>query len=920
MTIRFQLRCVWIILLALASFSGIAANIERRDIEFASGLIDYGLSDYAQTVVNQYVARHPDQKDAADLIQAQILIDKNQFKEARTVIEAMPASSSKRQSALLSLASAYYMRRDFENAKNVFKSFFDTFGDRIPEDTDLLRYYREGAYQYGQVLEQAGDLVGAVGAYEKYLATNPDKGIVRNLMADQVNLYLQLARSNAQGRREEWLKKAGDLCGTIEWGGLDLWFGHAIIGRANIELIQNDIKGARDVLEDNMSLLKEIDGMLKEQGNLRKLSPMAGARFMLGELYERQARQTDDESAAIKAYAKSLGEFYNVFVKYGDSDWGAEAGINAQRIKDILEDKYGKTVKIDIGNQQDKLAETQFRLANNLYAEKKYAQAAQEYITALNSFPEVDASVPGLGNLALCYAHLSQDLYVDVVVHYLAERFKGNEDAARSLLLAGKYYFDQKNEDRFMGIYGLYLDAFPDHDRAPAVMFTLAGMYRKKGDEEKALSYYTNVIRSYPKSEYFVKSLSRIAWDLYRENEHSKAAPALAAYVKYEQPGYDRVLAQFCLGDSYRKLDQFEKARKAFEKVIAWVAPNDSTYHTSEDVKSKNRDLLAKAVFFRADSLSRMEGEGPQQAVQVFSQFLQMFPDNQLAPKALNGLGRVQLAMEEFDAATDAFDRLAREYPDSEEGKSALFSLIRAAMEVGKVDVARDALGRMLQSPDDYDANEFNRVGQLMLDESAWQQAVESFKNVLEGAGERRLLERALFGLGRAYYELGQYGESIKHLEDLMTRYPKSGLFYEAKFMLGQGYKQLGRLKEATEAMSDVFKYADQSLLINKANYQLAQIQKQQNDLTGALGSLQRVALLANADDPEIRPIVRDCILEAIDLAMQLERYQDAIDSCDQYLQEFPDSENQRSVMSTRREANLKKAEQQIEEEAAPSE
>lgn len=120
--------------------------------------------------------------------------------------------------------------------------------------------------------------------------------------------------------------------------------------------------------------------------------------------------------------------------------------------------------------------------------------------------------------------------------------------------------------------------------------------------------------------------------------------------------------------------------------------------------------------------------------------------------------------------------------------------------------------------------------------------------------------------------------------------------------------------------MSDVFKFANQPLLINKANYQLAQIQKEQGDLTGALGSLQRVALLANADDPAIRPIVKNCILESIDLAMQLQRYQDAMDSCDQYLGEFPDSENQSAVMKTRREANLKNAEQQIEQEATPAE
>ena len=149
-----------------------------------------------------------------------------------------------------------------------------------------------------------------------------------------------------------------------------------------------------------------------------------------------------------------------------------------------------------------------------------------------------------------------------------------------------------------------------------------------------------------------------------------------------------------------------------------------------------------------------------------------------------SGLGALQLDKGEYDKAAATFEKLAAAYPDSAEGKSANFSLIRSALQVGKKEIAQSAFEKMLQNKDSFSPPEFNRVGQLMLDNGMYEPSIMAFRQVRGATEDRAHLERALFGLGSAHYEMKNYDESIKPLEELMERYPQSGLFYAAKFIL----------------------------------------------------------------------------------------------------------------------------------------
>lgn len=897
-----------------------------QEFEFARALIPLGFPDYADKVVQQVLRLRPDLKDRATIIQAEILVSKRKFSEAEELVKAMDPASPKAQAISLAIGKGYYLIGEQDKARAIFEAFFKQYEGRLPTDADLLVFYRDSAYQFAQMLEQAGDLAGAVRAYDKYLQTKPDPNVARALMAKQAEAYVKLAGDTTGPDREKYLAQAEKMSSDLQWGGLDIWFGQSLITVAHAHLLRGRRADAQKFLNQNLDILKEIDEFIRTHEMPMSLSPMAGARFLLGELYQKDAEAAatagkGDE--AVKAYAKAITEFINVFAQYSDSDWGPKAGLRAQEVKKILEEQYGKQVKWQMDQKAvAQVSEASFRLADNLFRQKKYPEAVAEYQKILQQYPEGEASQRALANVLDSYIQMNDLLMIKATAEYLGERFGGKEIPAMAFLAAGKTYFDRKEERMYTYFYETYLKYFPQHDRAAAILFTLAGLRKTAGDEAGAAAYYERIVDNYPKDQYYPKALSAMAWGYFIGSNYAGAVKGFNTFLANAQPSPDKVQAQFALAESYRMLGQWPEALSEYEKLIGWLVPKDNPYATSAADAKKNADILEKAVFQRAFSYSRMGGspeeikENRLKGIRAYDQFIASFPNSTLASKALDAKGRMQLEIGQFDAAAKTFDELAAKYPTSDEGRNALFSLIRSAVEVKQYEQALSAFEKMYGARDKFKPEEFARVGQLMLDGAQYPQAVEAFQYVvakvptagLDPKEERALLERALFGLGRAAFEQGQFAEASKAMEDLMKRYPKSGTFYEAKFIQARANKELNKLKEAIEALGDIMKYAEDAVLRNQTTYELARIQKQQGDKPAALASYLRVALLADPKNPALAELVEKSLLESIELGLDMERYQDVLDSCEQYMAAFPAGAKIEDVRRIRGEARLKAA------------
>lgn len=912
---------------AMVWAGSVAAATVDEEFAFASGLINFEppFVDLAQKVVDIVLAKDPTQEDRSRIIQAEIMIKRRQFEEAEQLIQTMGISNPKAQAISLALARSYFNIGENEKARALYNGFFKLYEGKMPTDPDLVRFYRDSAYQYAQIQEAIGDYVGAEVNYKRVEDVSDNKDIQRTMMVSRAQALVRAAEHQSGDEKEKLLERAIKICETIQWGGLDLQFVDSIVIMANVELARGQAAAAQKVLMNNMDIIKPIDEMLKRNNLPLKDSPMAGARSLLGRLLKDEATklaaQAGKEGEAIQAYSAALSEYYNVFVKYGESSWGPTAGLESKEIKGILESKYGKEVRINLPDTlAAKAAGTEFRMADNLFRQKKYADAVAEYLNVLSQFPESgDLSIRALANLIQCYLYLPDPFYAKMVANYLGERFAAKSDIpAKALITAAQLYEKAGDKETATYLFDRYLEYCPDDPKAGQVLFFLASRAEQADDPDLGNSYLAKIITDYPQDQYYPQALSRRAWRSYRDQDFAGAIKGMALFIKESQPGPLKAQAMFALADSLQRIDQTAQAAKYFQVLVDEIAPPGNRYGTTAKEIDDNAKLLEQARFFGAYTLSRLKEEGSRRAaVDKLKEFLERYPQSNLAAKALNIQGSLQMALKD-PAANETFARLARDYPDTDEGRNAQYARINGALELGQIEQAHEAFAAMMANVGHYSIEEFVRVGQAMLDKQQWPQTVQAFGQVVGKTEERRFLERALYGIGEAKYELKDNEGAVASLNELMTRFPNSGLFYQAKFMLARANLAMGDFSAAKTALNDVFRYATDSELVNEATLVYATVLREGGELREALAAYKRMEYFGSQKmkTEKERAQVSTAILAALDLAAELGRTADVIESCDTYLQHYPTGPKVNEIRAKRQSAAMQLA----TEAAAPVE
>lgn len=912
------------------------ASEADREYAFASWLVQNNFPDFAERLLDQLARRFPDQADRGRVVQAEALIARRRFSDAEALVAALPKDSARAHAIRLAIANGYFRFGEREKARALYESFFAQYKGAIPGDPDLRRFYMDAAYRLGQMLETAGDLAGAAAAYEKVLAAKPEEVIARRLSAELAAVQVRAAAKLPAGAaRDELLRKAKKLCDDIQNGGVDLWFGQTIVTLAHIELVQGKAEAAIKLLRSYDDINRQIEDMLKREALPMGLSPVAGARFLLGEVLLGQAEAkikagAKDEGVAL--LTEALREYFGVFARYAESDWAVPAGEKAEQVKARLE-SLGKTVTVDFGPHLRNVIQAQLRLADTQFAQRNYADATKQYLAVLNRYPNFKDVGRSLSNLIAAYANERDDWRMRATAEQIVERYAANPDAALGLLSAAKIYFDREAAEQYLYLYNLFVDRFPRHERTPAVLLSLAGMVRRAGNDAAADAYLERIIRDYRQDQNYPRALNQLAWSRYRAQKYAEAIALFEQLVKETAPSHERALAQFSLADALVRVNDFARAIREFRTLQSWLEPKQNNPYGSTAAEiAKNQELLRNATFYLGYALSRSPAEPDRKAairgaaLAILEQFVKNFSDSDLAPKAMSIMGGIHLELGNSAKASEAFEELARRYPQSEEGRSAHYARISAGIELGRIETAREAWGEVRRAPNPFSLDQLARMGDLMRGAGLHAEAVEAYRLVRAAIPppDRAQLEPSLFGLGASLYELKQYEPAVEALQELIRRYPRSALFYEAKFTLGRALRELGRLAESVDALSEVFRYANDPLLIATANRELAEIQlrwaeklaaenrgaEARDRRLAALASYQRIVLSHNPQKPDakLRPMVEEAFAASVRLFMELGDFGRAVEDCDQYLSFFPDGARAAEFRRWREDARLRAA------------
>ncbi len=583
------------------------------ELKFVAGLTEEGFPELSEKVLARTLEKHPDAEPRAPELRIRILIAGRKFDQAQAAIldfqKSPPQGVDTKDMEGLWLFLA--QRATAAGRKPVAETAYENYF-KLTEDPD-----DQAAFNYGALLEERGDDAAAIKLYEP-IETRPVKSRLAALLVDR-----------EPGR-------ALALAEEVQLGGLDLWFGSAVVSWARVMIGKEEWDETRTVLEMQLEILKSLSDTVPPAA-----APLAGARYLLGLCYAHDGKP-----------AAALTQFYNVYAKYGDSPWGPQAQEQAQALIDQFE-AQGKTVKIDLGANLSKMEQSTFRVARRLFFDRQYAAAVPAYIAALNEYPEGGESITALRELALSSILLDDSLTAETVGFYLAERFSSEPKAGDALLAAGKAALDSKKEELAWTLYDHYLGSFPKHPRAPAVLYSLSGL-RKTED------FLFQLLEKYPDSAYYARALGRLAWNAFEAKDYATAVERFAPYVDTETDPQKQTRARFAFAESHRNLESWDAAAAGFQSLENAMEKAAAGFGVSAETLTFNRPYWEKSIYYQAVCLKELgDIDG---ALVCFDRFLEKFPRSGIAEQVRFAKAKMLFESGRFSAALVALDGLGGQF------------------------------------------------------------------------------------------------------------------------------------------------------------------------------------------------------------------------------------------------------------------
>ena len=858
----------------------------KEELEFIKALVEDGMPDLATPVIDAAKKKWPNAAPKLKVYEMQSFLSQGKFDVVQKEVDALKGKKERESeywALRLSMADAYYAGGMMPECQKIYGEFFKTI---TKPGADLLDFYVESGFRWAQICTREKKYDEAVGVFRNLLATLSDKDSRwGNVALEAVELLLRLADDIPADTKDKAAKakRAEYLNLTMKWVDKLLWkrdqalvFGKAIAMKAHIEMLRGKYVEAQSLVSNYMSDLSDIHSQIMEadpdgtKGYVRA-SPMPECRYLLAKMLWDVVRDEAKKPKANEDLIKDslfgardvktkkrtgLGAYnhaLNVYVKYSDSAWAADAADLAEEIEAFVKERYKKDIrpKNIPPELADKARKMRFKNAYELFHGQEYEKAVAAYEAILASAPESVETVNARGVQAECCVNLRQNAkkgspeqakYEKAAAEaedFVVTQYKGKSEAItkaagdQTLRLAALEH-DLGKRARARELYDAYFANYPEHYRAAQMADVLARQAYKEEDWESAIKFFTILVEKYPKSESVVDAYKFLAVCNEKLGKVEEQKKWFGEYVKNEKKTGARTAVQlglalmqqkqafaaFDAADATNDVAAAEAMRKeAFRSVTGSIkdfraVSGDLTKTLETEGKSldaKERDLFLlrreQAIFLEAASWQRLmkyaEGENVPKfrglAIKAYEKYLDAYPKGQYAPQSLVKIGTIYTA--ESKRASDGND---------------------AALAGECMKKSQDAFARLQKDfPDSDEAkNSLPRLAKTLIDMGMAREGAAEYRKMLEA-------ENGKYTAGQ-FLQAGQALLAAKQWQDADDAYAKAielatpltnSVAYLAPALMGQAQSAKGakNYAEARQRLDEFIEKYNRSSFVTNA-------------------------------------------------------------------------------------------------------
>ena len=500
--------------------------------------------------------------------------------------------------------------------------------------------------------------------------------------------------------------------------------------------------------------------------------------------------------------------------------------------------------------------ESRFRMAQCLYRENAFAEAAAAYKPVAEGKGEFAEAAAFERGLALHKAGKLKE--ASAAFGEMAGRFPASAKAPRARLYAGSFLYDAgdyagaidrlkplaaaKAELADEAAYWLgmsllkagkaaeaeqalaaALQNFPKSPVAADVRLGLGDARLAQNKFEAAAQAFREFVQDNGAAEQAPRALYSAAAALHRAEKYAESdelcgqfmksfekndlAPQvlfLSAEDRFLQKNYERAAEQYQALLGRRDAPADRSARSHYR--MAWVHRYAKRYDAAlAELAKVDARAAGKAVAGEADYLKGVccfESQKFPEAVQALQAYLKTDDATRFGDDALLKLAAAQGKQGKPAEAMDSLERLLKQFPKSDIAPQAEYQLAEIAHEQKQIDKAvahyRAVAGR--EPPHELSSYALFGIGVCAFEQGKWDEAAATFRQVADKYKGTDLAPQAFYRRGTSLTKAAKWGDAEQAFRGMLAVAPKHELARSAQVMIGSCLQNQKKWAEAAGA------------------------------------------------------------------------------------------------------------------------
>lgn len=539
-----------------------------------------------------------------------------------------------------------------------------------------------------------------------------------------------------------------------------------------------------------------------------------------------------------KEYRKALLEF-SAIAGSAESPLSIPAKFEVGRLYRILQkNDSALAVYMSVAEraQQADWREKALLEAGVIYYEKGNVQKARECFQAIET-RKATSNVGADARRWLGECFFAEKKYADAAITFERVAYDSTvreELRALTLYQAGRSYYLAKQYPTASEKFKMYLTLYPAHELASEGYYWLAESEYRRGNYTSALEWYTKIITQ-EKSPYRIHAYYGIGWSYYKLNQYNNAIQAFEKLLLLEPKGRYALDARLRIADAYYAQKDYKKAASSYRLAMRMFPDSagidyaayqaGQSFYRMQDysqayasfealVKMNPRSSYADDACYAMGYINLQQREFSD-AIKDFQTLIQKFPQSDIIPKAYYSLGDCYYNLKNYSAARRAYAEILRRFPSHELASDAITALYYSLVAEQKESEIYQVIDEYLERYSDEKPAEkvMLKKAELLKNERKYEQALKTYMLFTERYPTSATLSTALFALAETHVEMNNTAKALETYGQMAAneRIPQIDRL-KARLKSAEIYCNSGNYQKAEENLKQCLLAADREV------------------------------------------------------------------------------------------------------------